>query len=76
MNEKSCLSQSEKEALKCLTGGEALSLKELLLKGALVNVGLISADPEGNALSFPFLLFFLFFLVLTRDVVLTNFVVL
>ena len=51
MNEKLSLSQSKKEALKCLIEGKALSLKELLSEDALVNVGLSSADPKGNASS-------------------------
>ena len=83
MNEKPILSQSEKETLKCLTGGEAPSLKELLSKDALVNVGLSSVDPEGNASSSPlcfcfdFCCFFFFiFFGLLEDVVMTNLVIL
>ena len=48
-------------------------MKELLSKDALVNVGLSSTDPKGNASTFPPLFFFFFvLLVLNRGIVLTN----
>ena len=68
MNDKPYLDQSEKEALKYLTGGEPPSLKELLSEEALVNVSLSSANPEDNASSN----FYFFSFVLTRGVILTN----
>ena len=64
MNKKQCLNQSKKEALKCLTGGKAPYLKELLLEDVLVNVGLSLVDPGDNASSFilcPFSFLFFFF---------------
>ena len=68
MNDKPHLDQSEKEALKCLTGGEPPSLKELLSEKSLENVSLSSANPEGNVSSY----FYSFSFVLTRDIISTN----
>ena len=63
MNEKLVLSQSEKEAMKCLTRKQAPSLKGLLSEDALVNVGLSLADPKGKAPSSPLFLFCLLLFV-------------
>ena len=49
MNDKPSFSQSEREALKCLTEGKAPFLKELLSEDTLVNVSLSPTDLEGNA---------------------------
>ena len=58
MNEKLCVDQSKKEALKCLTGGEAPSLKELLSEEALANVGRSLINLESNATSLFFFILF------------------
>ena len=60
MNDNPVLNESERESLKCLTGGKVPFLKELLFEDALVNIGLSLTDPEGNTshLLFPFLFFY------------------
>ena len=54
LNEYLLLDKSEREALKCLTGGKAPFLKDLLSEDVLVNVGLSLADPKGNTSYFIF----------------------
>ena len=62
MNDKPILNESVRESLKCLTGGKAPFLKELLLEDIPVNVSLSPTDPKGDTshLSLFFFLFFLF----------------